>query len=425
MEGRRVRDRVHAVERMRDVDDASLRLDRVDRLSEAHPARDLLVQEEADHLALPVGLHLFAGDHDDVAVTCELGDLESAGEDVVVGDRDRAEPLRLRVVEQERGRDAAVVRGARVHVEVDDDPVPIRERVGVALRRAPAAAQALVDVVELQRHVGEGLAFRGRARFARTLLAIRVVLGEASHLGGRQLRLLVRSGRSRDGGAGRSRLEREPRQAVRRRNEDRRVVENRRATRRISCAPHVDPVDERPRDVGPRRQRLRPQEREPPVRKLPERVERRLEQRPLGLAPLEHDQPLLAHRLEERRVDALRHERVVAGETQPPPRQPSPATWPAGRRSCPAASRAARAPADTRGARARETSRPSGSRPGEARGTRGSAARARTRGRRRSVRCRARARGSSARRAARPSGCAARSARPGRAPRARFPRATR
>ena len=57
---RGVGDRVHAVERMREVDDAALRLDRGDRLAELHPARDLLVQEEADHLALAVRLHLLA-----------------------------------------------------------------------------------------------------------------------------------------------------------------------------------------------------------------------------------------------------------------------------------------------------------------------------------------------------------------------------
>ena len=48
--------------------------------------------------------------------------------------------------------------------------------------------------------------------------------------------------------------------------------------------------------------------------KLAERVQRGARERPLGGAPLEHDQPLLLRRLEERRVDALRHDAVGAGE---------------------------------------------------------------------------------------------------------------
>ena len=60
---------------------------------EAHPARDLALQEEADHLALPVGLHLLAGDHDQVAALGVVDRLERAAEDVVVGDGDRAEPF--------------------------------------------------------------------------------------------------------------------------------------------------------------------------------------------------------------------------------------------------------------------------------------------------------------------------------------------
>ena len=92
------------------------------------PARDLLLQEEADHLALAVGLDLLAGDDDQLAAARLLDRLERAAEDVVVGDGDRAEALGLRVVEQVVDVDRAVVRPARVHVQVGDDPVAVLER---------------------------------------------------------------------------------------------------------------------------------------------------------------------------------------------------------------------------------------------------------------------------------------------------------
>ena len=125
---------MHPVERVRDVDDPVLLADRRDRLRERHPARDLLVEEEADHLALVVGLDLLAGNHDQFAAPGELDGLEGAAEDVVVGDRDRPEPFRLGVVDQRLRLDRAVVRPVRVHVEVDDDPVALAERVAVGMR---------------------------------------------------------------------------------------------------------------------------------------------------------------------------------------------------------------------------------------------------------------------------------------------------
>ncbi len=47
---------MQAVERVRDVDDPVLFADRCDRVGERHPAWDLLLQEQADHLALPVAV---------------------------------------------------------------------------------------------------------------------------------------------------------------------------------------------------------------------------------------------------------------------------------------------------------------------------------------------------------------------------------
>ena len=142
---------------MRDVDDPVLLPDRLDRVGEAHPAGDLLAEEEPDHLALAVGLHLLARDHDQVAIAGELDRLEGAGEDVVVGDRDRAEALLLGVIDQRPRVDRAVVRPVGVHVQVDHDPVALAEAtsVGVVCGRRPAPlADLLVDMLEPLRERG-------------------------------------------------------------------------------------------------------------------------------------------------------------------------------------------------------------------------------------------------------------------------------
>ena len=60
--------RVQAVERVRDVDEPALAADLGDRLLERHPARDLLLDEEADDLALVGGLDLLADDHLDAVL---------------------------------------------------------------------------------------------------------------------------------------------------------------------------------------------------------------------------------------------------------------------------------------------------------------------------------------------------------------------
>ena len=92
-------------------------------------ARDLPLQEQPDHLALIVRLHLLAGNDDEVALAGVVGGLEGAAEDVVVGDGDRAEALRLGVVDELRRVDAAVVRPRGVHVQVGDDPRTVFERL--------------------------------------------------------------------------------------------------------------------------------------------------------------------------------------------------------------------------------------------------------------------------------------------------------
>jgi hypothetical protein len=100
MQRLRVRNRVTAIERVGEEDEPALLADRGQRVLEAHAACYLLSQEEPDHLALPPRLDLLAGDDDEITAACELYGLERAAEDVVVGDRDRAEPDLLRCIEQ-------------------------------------------------------------------------------------------------------------------------------------------------------------------------------------------------------------------------------------------------------------------------------------------------------------------------------------
>ena len=127
---------VHPVERVRHVHEPALALDLGDRLLERQPARDLLLDEQADHLALVGGLDLLGDDHLDPVRP--LARLERAGDLVVVGHRDRAEAARLGGLEQLVDRRRAVVRVVRVHVQVDGDQL--------ALRRAACARPACPSV---------------------------------------------------------------------------------------------------------------------------------------------------------------------------------------------------------------------------------------------------------------------------------------
>ena len=116
---------------MRHVDQPALAADLGDRLLQRHPARDLLLDEEPDHLALVGGLDLLGHDHLDPVGA--LARLERARDLVVVGDRDRAEPDPRGGVEQRVHRRGAVRRVVGVHVQVDVDEVAL----GSALAAAP------------------------------------------------------------------------------------------------------------------------------------------------------------------------------------------------------------------------------------------------------------------------------------------------
>ena len=150
--------RVEAVEGMGHVDEAALAADLGDRLLHRHPARDLLLEEEADHLALLGGLHLLGDDHLDVAHL--LGDparLERPGDLVVVGDRDRAEAAVAGRLEQHLDRRRAVGRVVGVHVQVDLDQRPPGDpppRLRVAGAVVAARGEPPVDRLELGRDLG-------------------------------------------------------------------------------------------------------------------------------------------------------------------------------------------------------------------------------------------------------------------------------
>ena len=142
--------RVHAVERVRHVDEPALAPDLGDRLLQRHPARDLLLDEQADHLALLGGLHLLADDHLD-AVRLRPR-LVGAGDLVVVGDRDRTEPAAARLRQQHLDRRRAVVGVVGVHVQIDVDQRSRRQRPAQHRRAAavvPARDQPAVDALEI------------------------------------------------------------------------------------------------------------------------------------------------------------------------------------------------------------------------------------------------------------------------------------
>ena len=111
----------------------------------------------------------------------EVDGLARAAERVVVGDRDRAEPDLLGVVEQVGDGRRAVVRPVRVHVQVDRDPVAAGQRVVLLVRRAIAAlaGEPRVERVQLFGDAVEALTFGARALLLAEPLAEPFVAGPA------------------------------------------------------------------------------------------------------------------------------------------------------------------------------------------------------------------------------------------------------
>ena len=203
-----------------------------------------------------------------LAVARELDRFERAAEHVVVGDGDRAEPDRLGLVEHVLDLDRAIARPRGVQVEVDEDPLPVGERlVRARLLQGSLAAppEARVELLEVGRDVGEGLALHASSRLLGELPPQRLVLGQPRERRGGELGLLVHTGRRGDCGARGGRLERDAGEAVERGDEDRGLVEDRSAASPVAGRAHARPAAQLRRDRRPPRQRFRPQEDELPV----------------------------------------------------------------------------------------------------------------------------------------------------------------
>ena len=254
------------------VDEAPLLADRRDRIGEVEAARDLALEEQADHLALALGLHLLAGNDDQLAVLRIVGRFERTSEHVVVGDGNRAQALVDGVVDELGRFDAAVVRPRRVHVEVGDDPGTISQRVG---RRAlvAAAPESRVEVVQLVRDGGEALALGVRARLGALLGTQVVVLRESRGRRRGELGLLVHAPRSRDRAAGGRSLERDSGQPVDPRDEDRGLVQELRPRSAVAERAQLHALGERARDRRSRDQRPRPQQHDLPARECVQLVQ--------------------------------------------------------------------------------------------------------------------------------------------------------
>ncbi len=156
----------------------------------------------------------------------------------------------------------------------------------------------------------------------------------------------------------------------------------------VERSSHAHAPAKRARDGWARAEWARPQQHELPLGLLGELAQKRAQERPVGLPPLDHDDLALRRRLNAGRRRAARA-RSCRGTARPPPPR-SPGSWRAGRRGGRAGARGGRGRAGTRGARPRRTSRRSARLHRVARGTRGSAGPARSRGRCRTSRSRAR-----------------------------------
>ena len=274
----RVGNRVHAVERMRDVDDPVLLADRGDRVREAQAAGDLALQEEPDHLALASVFTSSPGITISSTALRVVDGLERAAEDVVVGDGDRAEPFRLRVVDELGRVDRAVVRPRGVHVQVGDRSMAGRRAGRPCVARAPARRRASCRGASSSRgHLREVAVRLGvRARRARFAPRGAVVVGEPRRRCRGELGLQLDAVRTCDRAARRRRLECHAPQAGDPGHEDRSGVEERARVSRVAGGAHVHPAGERTRDRGAADQRARAEEHELPAGQLVQRRGARL-----------------------------------------------------------------------------------------------------------------------------------------------------
>ncbi len=219
MERRRVRDRVQPVERVRKVDETALGLDRGDRVREGHATRDLLGEEEPDHLALPVGLDLLAGDHDQVPRSRASSTASSAPPKTlwsVTAIAPRPAPPRGRAGLRPRPSSRPTTRCAGGGRR-GSSPGRRAALGGTDCCKSLAAARRGSRTAPRARRATscEGLALDAAPRLLRELRAERLVLGQPRQRRRGELGLLLDSRWRRDRGAGRRRLERDARQARR------------------------------------------------------------------------------------------------------------------------------------------------------------------------------------------------------------------
>ena len=99
---------VQPIERVRHVDEPALASNLGDRLRHRHPARDLVLQKQSDHLTLLGGLDLLGHDHLDPVVVGDLTRRQRPRNLVVVSDGNRAEARLGRGREERLDRRRAV-----------------------------------------------------------------------------------------------------------------------------------------------------------------------------------------------------------------------------------------------------------------------------------------------------------------------------
>ncbi len=234
----------------------------------------------------------------------------------MVGHRDRAEPLGLRVVEQRGRLDRAVVRVVRVHVQVGDDPFPVGKRLGlVRPGRAAAARGGGVQPFELRRHVGEARTGDIRAACRSVALPRIAVLGEAEERGGGQLRLREDARRLDERAARGGRLLAEPAQALGRGNDDRGRAKQFRTRGRRDAGADVDAVAEPDRYRRPRREPRRAEQHRLPAGHRAKRAQRRADDGQPCRGGLDHDEVALPAGSEEIEVDPRRDDRERPGKS--------------------------------------------------------------------------------------------------------------
>ena len=217
---------------------------------ERHAARDLLLDEEADHLALVGGLHLLGHDHLDPVGA--LARLERARHLVVVGDRDRAEADPLGGVEQRVHRRRAVGRVVGVHVQVHVHEVALGEPLAqrraarsVAWRRAAISAYSSSKRSAVRDHSSSGWARSIRA----AKLAEQRRLGEQPlELGGERERVARLEQQAELAVAQRLLVLRQPRRHRARRRPPARAA---RAAAPARCPPTPPPRSGRARGAAP------------------------------------------------------------------------------------------------------------------------------------------------------------------------------